>query len=234
MEYGTELMNKQAAYQAIVEARKLCVLCDGLTNPSSYEADCLDSDHIGPWSRWQGNLDAKLLIVGQDWSNIDYFEKNHGFDAENNGSNNTLRKLLTSIGIDIDPPSLTNPGQHKVFLTNAILCLKAGDMGAPVRESWLKQCGSHFLKPTIEIVHPLAVISLGKHACESIFREYHLPKMIFREAVDQPEGFLLSHSMRFFPMYHCSRQVLNTHRKCGQQLADWQRVINVLPHAFRD
>jgi DNA polymerase len=28
--------------------------------------------HIGPWTQWQGNLNAELMIVGQDWGGTEY------------------------------------------------------------------------------------------------------------------------------------------------------------------
>lgn len=59
---------KAAAYAELVAARKGCRLCSaiGLTNPCLVDGGRFDSEHIGPWSRWQGSLAADLMIVGQD------------------------------------------------------------------------------------------------------------------------------------------------------------------------
>lgn len=51
-------------YAALVRRRKAC---RSLTNPGKCEGGIQDSDQIGPWSLWQGNLSADLLVVGQDW-----------------------------------------------------------------------------------------------------------------------------------------------------------------------
>lgn len=63
--------NKLFQYQALVEDRKMCNACTGLIpkmiNPSSIESGKYDTDQIGPWTQWQGDLNAELMIVGQDW-----------------------------------------------------------------------------------------------------------------------------------------------------------------------
>lgn len=223
-------MNKREEYQALVSARKACHVCQRLTNPSQYSND-YDSLHVGPWSRWQGNLDARLMIVGQDWGSTAYFEETCGKDTDDNRTNKTLMALLASVGAPGDPPSTEVKVHREVFLTNAILCLKDGTMGAQVRRAWFDQCGCRFLKPTIEVVHPRIVVSLGNYALESMQRLFELPTMPIKEAVGQPEGWPLPNGSLFFAMYHCSPRVLYWHRKCEQQKADWQRVKRVLQSA---
>jgi DNA polymerase len=203
-------------------------LCDGLTNPSKYEGGAFDSDHIGPWSRWQGSLDATLVVVGQDWGDVGYFRKYEGGEAERNRSNETLRELLSSIGIEINPPSATDDADGVVFLTNAILCLKEGGLGASVKPKWFTNCGRCFLKPIIEIISPKVVASLGEYAYRSIQRLYDLPRMSLRDAVEQEGGFLLPNGSLSFAMYHCSPRVLARYRSLAEQKADWKRVSGVL------
>ena len=39
-----------------------------LKEPSEIENGKYDKeDSIGPWSLWQGNLEAQILVIGQDW-----------------------------------------------------------------------------------------------------------------------------------------------------------------------
>jgi len=220
--------DKKQVYNALVKDRKNCSLCQGLTNPSTCAGGAYDSDQIGPWSKWQGNLDAKLMVIGQDWGDIGYFLKNKGNDKDNNPSNKTLQKLLNSAGIEIPPPSSADKQQPVIFLTNAILCLKEGGMSGKVKQEWFNTCGKHFLKPQIEIVRPKVIVSLGRYAYRSICRLYGLPEIRFREAVDKRDGFPLHNGMLFFAMYHCSPLVLNTHRSLDQQKIDWERLTNAL------
>ena len=143
--------DRLASYHVLVDKRKACGVCNGLTNPSACANGSYDSDHIGPWTLWQGKLDAELMIVVQDWGDRDYFVKNRGRDLADNPTNNTLHGLLASIGIDIEKPTLLDSGGGAIFLTNAVLCLKNGGMQGPTDSTWFANCGSRFLRPTIEI-----------------------------------------------------------------------------------
>lgn len=58
-----------ATYTDLVAARKTCRRCATLTNPSSV-ASPPDSERIGPYSLWQGNLNAPLIIVAQDFADL--------------------------------------------------------------------------------------------------------------------------------------------------------------------
>ena len=67
----TELDSKRARYGALVGARKTCRACADPANPSVCEGGAFDCEAIGAWSRWQGNADAQVMVVGQDWGDVD-------------------------------------------------------------------------------------------------------------------------------------------------------------------
>jgi len=222
--------SKLKAYQELVSSRKACLLCDGLTNPSAINDGIFDSNHIGPWSRWQGNLDSDLMVIGQDWGDVNYFIENKGYDKDNNPSDNTIRNLLASIDIEIPQPSKCDETKTPIFLTNTILCLKKGGLAGPIKKSWFDNCGKNFLQPLIEIIQPKVVVTLGKYAYEAICKLYVLPKVMFKDAVIlHQEGFFLIKGVRFLPMYHCSPLVINSKtRTLFEQKADWQKVRKAL------
>ena len=60
--------SKDDLYDKLVTERVACRRCErlGLTNPAIVHDSRFDSAEIGPSSRWQGCLDAKLMVVGQD------------------------------------------------------------------------------------------------------------------------------------------------------------------------
>jgi DNA polymerase len=214
-------------YVELVARRKTCRHCLGLTNPSDCEGGKFDTDQIGPWTLWQGNLNAKLLVVGQDWGDARYFVDNAGRDTPSNRTNRTLRHLLSVAGVQIDSPSPHDSGAGSVFFTNAILCLKRGGMQAKVDPAWFASCGKLFLKPTIELIAPTVVVTLGVHAYRTICSLYQLRPQSFRRAVDGeatrlPSGPLLK------PVYHCGARVLNKHRALDVQERDWSGVRRAL------
>jgi uracil-DNA glycosylase family 4 len=215
-------------YRALVDARKRCRLCKQLENPSECAGGIYDSEEIGPWSQWQGNLNAELLIVGQDWGDTRYFIRSSGYEPKTSRTNSTLMTLLAAVGIRIDEPSKRLGRGAAVFLTNAVLCLKTGGAQAKVDASWFANCGSRFLRPTIDLIAPRVVVSLGQWAYRGISAAYSLKKMTFNAAVEKRDGFTFQGRTKYFPMYHCGARILNTHRSMKEQLHDWERVREAL------
>jgi uracil-DNA glycosylase family 4 len=172
------------------------------------------------------------MVIGQDWGDIQFFQDNKGYSKDNNPSNNMIRSLLASIDIEIPQPSKSNETKNPIFLTNAILCLKNKEKD-PIKKRWFDNCGKNFLQPLIEIIHPKAVVTIGRPAYEAISKVYSLPKITFKDAVIlHKDGFILTNGVRFLPMYHCSPLVINTKTRClEEQKADWQKVRKVLEEA---
>jgi len=215
-------MDKIEAYRQLVEKRKACSLCEGLCNPAVVEGGSYDSDQIGPWSLWQGNLDASLMIVGQDWGGTKYFDKNRGRDAPRNFTNLALIELLGIAGFsirDID----SQEGQNILFFTNAILCLKHGNLDAEVQKVWFNNCAS-FLRKQIEIVDPVVVVGLGEKAYRAILSGFNMKAGQFCAEVETEEGRMLPNGTRVFAVYHCVRRIQNTHRPMDVQRKDWMRI----------
>lgn len=219
-------MTKILQYQTVVQNRKQCRACVELTNPSDPKLAHFDSNDIGPWSRLYGDLDADLMIVGQDWGDVRYFLANQGLDNLANPTMRTLEKLIRSVGMDVSL-SKYSPEAKGLFLTNAILCLKGGGLQAKVQPSWVTNCATLFLKAQIEIVRPRVVVSLGQQAYRAICLAFRLRRQTLRTAVEAPSTPLQTGSM-LAPVYHCGTRVLNTHRPLETQFTDWLRVREAL------
>jgi DNA polymerase len=224
--------DKAQQYSHLVQSRKTCHLCSGLINTADVRGGRWDSDEIGPWSRWQGNLNAQLMIVGQDWGDISHFTKWEGNVETNNPTNMNLRELLASIGIHTEWHE--QPGRSQVFLTNAILCLKQGGMQANVEDLWFANCVHRFLRPTIELVSPAVVVALGEKAFKAILLDYEMPLKKgrrFREWVEQAGqegGIPLPREIRLFPVYHCGAGGINRNRNMILQKQGWQPIGRAL------
>jgi uracil-DNA glycosylase family 4 len=215
-------MSKTAEYAALVADRKVCHLCEGLRNPADVEDGSLDSDQIGPWSLWQGNLDATLMVVGQDWGDENYFVRNRGRDLTQNFTNRALVELLAIAGVVVE--SLGSPKlSHVAFFTNAILCLKSGGLQGKVDVNWFYNCRV-FLRRQIEVVQPKVVLGLGAHAYQSILASFGLTTEDFRMEVEAMDGRLLPNGTRAFAVYHCGARIRNTHRSLDEQKLDWLRI----------
>jgi uracil-DNA glycosylase len=217
---------KERRYARLVAARKQCRSCIDLVNPAAIEGGRLDSAHVGPWSRWQGNLYADLMVVGQDWGDVQYLLANGGRDGEHNPTNRKLEELLASVGVHTGAPGQP-AGQYEAFFTNAILCLKQGGLQARVKRDWFENCTSH-LREQVETVGARVVVGLGELAFGSVLRAFGLRPHRFRTEVEDPIGRSLPTGGRAFAVYHCGRRILNTHRPMEAQLRDWRRIESVL------
>jgi hypothetical protein len=52
---------------------------------------------IGPWTDWQGNLDAELMVVGQEWGGEKNYVMQRGRDVDDDPTNANLVDLVNSI-----------------------------------------------------------------------------------------------------------------------------------------
>jgi len=220
-------MDKSVAYDVLVAERKACNRCLGLSNPAAIEDGRFDSPEVGPWSRWQGGLNATVMLIGQDWGDVRYFVKHAGVEGPRNPTNEALRELIGLLGIDIGEPPINTRRDAIAFFTNAILCLKDGGLQAKVQDAWFSNC-QDFLRRQIEIVSPKILVCLGERAWRSVVTTFQIRPGVFREAVNDPDGVVLPNGTRAFACYHCGRRIQNTHRPFPAQQIDWRRMNRFL------
>jgi uracil-DNA glycosylase len=219
-------MDKSTAYAMLVSERVACRKCAGLANPASVANGSFDSLAVGPWSRWQGNLNAKLMVIGQDWGDVKYFTENSGRDEAETPTNKALRELVGLLGIDVGSPS-DRGRADAAFFTNAILCLKSGGLQGKVRQEWFGNC-SRFLRRQVEIVAPTVLVCLGERAYRALGVAFSFMPGPFRQAVENPEGVIIGTGIRAFARYHCGRRIQNSHRPLSMQRQDWLRLRRFL------
>jgi hypothetical protein len=148
---SSENNTKKTRYEALVKARKECRVCSGVSNASDIDDGKFDCDEVGALSLWQGNLDAELMVVAQDFGDVRWFLEAEGRPTSTSTTNTTLVHLLRSAGLNIDLANRTT-AKGLLFFTNAVLCMKQGGARgsqASVRPEWLRNCGTRFLRPTI-------------------------------------------------------------------------------------
>ena len=183
---------KRRQYKALVGLRQQCQECPTLVNQSQVNGGIYDSPHIGAWSSWQGNLNAPLLLVGQDWGTVRVFQQFRGIDPplqSKRGTNENLMELMEVAGFHIEPSGREQEGQ--VFFTNAVLCLKVSEnMQAPVLQECFDRCGRKFLRPLIEIIHPKVVVALGQLPYEAVRRSFEPTFRVSHRSADMWSRYL--------------------------------------------
>jgi uracil-DNA glycosylase len=215
------------SYDDLVRERKRCRRCAELINPAHPLHAHYDSSEVGPWSRWLASRPAKLILVGQDWGTVGYFQKYHGRDIIENQTNQNLKRFLSLLGFEVGPPNQTDH-QSGVFATNAILCLKQGEvdeLSAPVKRRWFSECRS-LLKWTIEESSASTVIALGRYAFESVVGAYNIKSRPFRDVVEDRLPVHLDGHRRLFAVFHPAARPKD--RNFSQMQADWGRIAEYL------
>lgn len=229
MSHDASAGDKQKRYQNLVAKRKQCHLCGdhGLTNPSICEGGIHDNTrHIGPWTQWQDNLDAELMVVGQDWGGTEYYIEHRGLEADTNTTNKNICELLASVGLTIllpNLPQLTRP----LFFTNSVLCLRAGNLTTgTVRSRCFINCSENFLRPQVELVNPKVVVTLGHMAYCSLVKSYG-GKPLLRMGDAVQENVQLTERTLLVPVYHPGNNGTRS-RSFEVQKEDWKRVKKAL------
>ncbi|MFD0716235.1 uracil-DNA glycosylase family protein [Paenibacillus sp. GCM10027626] len=223
---------KQLAYGVLVKQRKACTLCDSqqceLQNPSIAFSGKYDTNEIGHWTDWQGSLNAKIMVIGQDWGDIGTLEKQGGeCNVDNSATNRALMKLIQIAGVDVNENNFRN--QHPdLFFTNAILCMKSdGGLAGKVKGPWFRNCVNSFLKPLLELIQPKIAVTLGEKATKSLLREYGHKGISFRNLVEQESPIIVGANTAVFPVFHCG-SLGQRNRSFELQKGDWLRIRRYL------
>lgn len=243
VEIGTAT-SKQQRYEQLVHDRRNCRKCAGVVNPSACADGKYDSPaHIGPWSDWQGNLDADIMIIGQEWGGSENYERQLGRDRDGDPTNANLVSLATNIGVTLPPPSAMQGRNDNgvLFLTNAVLCLRRGaatnstDKDAKsnaIPRSVFRVCARTFLRTQIEIVEPRFVLVLGILAWNGLMEAFSLPtRSTLKEAFEFGHLCLNKYTVAF-PLFHCGSK-LHLNRPLQLQLEDWKGVRAVMDRCAR-
>jgi len=218
-------------YATLVAARKACRIC---VDASPGRLRCCaefdyDPDVVSLWELWLGHQRPKLLVVAQDFGNVDYFVRNRGRDARDNKTNVSLHRLLAAAGIEAGTPPAADPATP-VFLTNSILCLKEGPMNRPIRSSWIKTCTERHLRPLVRWLKPPVVVGMGNCGWQAVRQAFGLAHAPRRISAAAGSAWTAAAQTRIFAVGHCGPLgVIN--RPWPQQIVDWRRIGEALASA---
>src|SRR5438045_2936901 len=121
---GREADDKCILYREHVADCRACDLCGTkAVNPAHGGF----ATHPSPWAMLMGALDADVVVVGQDFASQDEprYEPDPTFQT-----NKSLLALVETPGLD----------NRRIYLTNAVLCLKPGRTSANVPKGWAENC----------------------------------------------------------------------------------------------
>jgi len=221
-------MTKKDHYQNLVARfKKHRFSTPELLNP--HEIENFDFDVVNPWELWQGNLDAEILLIGQDFADSESLKNNLQQDWKKEKSSSTnfaLINFFKILGYPIAEISYAGTTELPLFFTNAILGIKKSDvqyMSKPVKDIWIRE-SKEYLQQLIDIVQPKHIIAMGSTAYKAVCGIYGIkPLSNIKEAIEAktklPDGKSL------FVVQHCS-PLGRVGRSLELQTEDWARIGN--------
>lgn len=164
-------------------------------------------------SELNGSVAARIMFIGEAPGRKGADQTRVPFSGDQSGKN--FDRFLGSIGLS----------RRQIFITSAALCNPRTESGTNRKPSWteLTNC-SQFLRRTMEIVNPRLVVTLGSVALEALgtIETHDLNLKASAATIHRWHGRVL------VPIYHPSPQVLASHRREAQQLADYKVVARAI------
>ncbi len=143
-----------------------------------------DCEEINLWTYWQGrgNLDARIMLVGQDWGcpeacSPDYMRQ---FKEINEGkrsrywldalsvTDNNLISLFSSIGYDVSDGA---PWNKDLFFTNFVLGYRNVGFSGGFKQRWLRENKGFFFR-LASIIEPQIIICLGRNCFHGVMMAF--------------------------------------------------------------
>ena len=244
---------KESRYSELVEEVRKCKKCmiDQKTQGTKLVQDKCRSQ-INLWSHWQGSLDAKILVIGQDWGekpDPESYDKwtndptypsltgkhkhipKHKFKTDNN-----LAEIICKASkLDLKKK------QGSLFFTNAVLCYRDKGFTGAVNPEWFQNCQT-FCVRLINIIKPQAIVTLGSMPLRALLHNGSLSYDSKFE--DTGKVLKISRSMReivetedqlyyrtegskltykVFPVFHCGSWGTKA-RPLEIQIQDWKKI----------
>jgi uracil-DNA glycosylase len=138
---------------------------------SDFHNGYYECDHVSPWSISACNVDAELMLIGQDWASSEILkrepdEKRRGIGQDwSSLTNSNLREFLKHMRL----------GFSETYATNLFPFIKLGAKDAPIPFRDLVRCARTYAIPQIETVSPRIAICLGGRTFDAIRSAEGLP-----------------------------------------------------------
>jgi DNA polymerase len=188
---------KKQLFNELVKDAAGCTLCPAMCGRSAV------------LSELNGSPDARIMFIGEAPGRKGADRTRVPFSGDQSGAN--FDRFLGSINVT----------RKEIFITSAALCNPRSESGANRKPSQkeLANCSS-FLRRTIDVVNPRVIVTLGSVALEALKRiQYH--ELNLKTAAAQIHSW---NNRVLVPIYHPSPQVLASHRREAEQLADYKIV----------
>ncbi len=218
-------------FEQLIYKRISCKLCHESNRMCHFEKffDETDEKLLGLWDPLHfGNLlCSEILIIGQDYSNVDYLEKAKRsreqlyIQEEKSPTNKKIRRYLNKVEWKEKP----------IYFTNAVLCIKFGTMSAKIDRKWVENCSEEFLKPLIAeyLTNLRTIITLGEGALSAIkYLDLNTINKPFKNVVAKPQLVKIDQKpYKLIPMYHPACHLDVVRKSTGKEPEEIWRSIKL-------
>ena len=192
---------------------------DGYACIGDFHGGIFECDHVSPYTKSGNNVDAEIMVVGQDWSSTDRLSREPpdmqsaelGYTPNLPTNKNLDDLLMRHFGLT----------RAECYLTNLFPFVKQGNLSAKIPLKDLIDCAQRFTLKEIKIVSPQIVVCLGIATFNALRRASGI-----KRAQDIDHGvkspFRFEHS-NVHCVAHTGVQGMNE-RGREQVERDWQRM----------
>jgi hypothetical protein len=174
----------------------------------SFDGGFWDFEFVVPWTKSACNLDAQLMVIGQDWASQDFLEK-HNTEQKRacrklTGQDDWLptnRRLMILLRKHFELDFVDT------YATDVSVFIKPGKMSGNVPMKYLKYCAERYTLPQIDIVRPRMAICLGSKTFNSVRSALQLFPLTFKQAC-QPSAHTIMSGTEIYGVPHTGGQGL--------------------------
>ena len=264
---------KELNYINLVKKISQCTCCEDIKVPSfNVDGECLLNDshgilfdqsgscsfsniYVNRWNCWQGSLNAKIMLIGQDYGNVDNIQQPQQSgrwrmvvtsreDAQRKWNSPTDSNLFylfqTVFNINLGEEN------ENLFFTNLACCYRKNKTSGRANDAWFYLCAHKFMGDLISIIQPEIIIALGERVFNSLgycsnaslrlietSSTKKLEKMTFADYVSECRfelQFIDDALLKIpvYPVFHPG-SYSNLNRPLEKQVQDWNRIKELEP-----
>jgi len=158
---------KQEALLELSRQRRSARL-EGYACIGDFHNGLYECDHISPWTKSGCNMDADIMVIGQDWSSSEVLAADPpdsstvklGFNPKFPTNKNLNMLLERHFGVT----------RAECYLTNLFPFIKSGNATASIKMRDMAYCAKWYTLEEIRIVSPKIAICLGLQTFKAMMR----------------------------------------------------------------
>lgn len=235
---------KKKAYLELVSDVHNCPKLESCNRNTITLHKCLECEEINLWSYWHGgvnNLNAKILVVGQDWGYyniqtikewIPYFNKRntdkkskypHPNPVEKGKTDSDLYEFFGYSKLDFD---ILCKNEKDLFFVNYVLCYRDCDGLGEITKNITRNCAEYFSR-LVDIIEPNVIICLGQKTFDAVMEVFGQPVQYreYNDVIDNG-GYKVNtrgYESVVFAVCHPSGKGIGNRTKIVAQ-NDWKRI----------